>query len=209
MRVAIGEAHHLVFDRRTVARADPLDDPGIHWAAIEVIADHLVGLLVGIGDPAGNLLRMLRGIAHEREDRHRVVAMLRAEHRKIDSARVNARRRTGFQTADAQRQRTQTLRQRNRRRIACATAAVVIQPDMNFAVEEGSDGEHHGFGAEHQPHLRDGANDAIVFDDKIVYRLLEDHQVGLIFQRGAYRLAIQHTIRLRAGSAHRRTFAAV
>jgi tRNA U34 5-carboxymethylaminomethyl modifying enzyme MnmG/GidA len=35
---------YFVFDRRAVAWTDPFDHPGVHGAAIEVIADHVMGL---------------------------------------------------------------------------------------------------------------------------------------------------------------------
>ena len=108
MLVTIGKAHHLVFDRRAVARADPFDHASIHWAAIEVIADHVMGFLVGMRDVARYLLRMLSRIAHEREHRHRIITVLLRQHAEINGARVNTRRCTGFQAADAQRQFTQT-----------------------------------------------------------------------------------------------------
>ncbi|CCJ83103.1 hypothetical protein BN134_3876 [Cronobacter dublinensis 1210] len=209
VRVAIGEAHHFIFDRRAVARPDPLDNACVHRAAIEVIADHVMGFFVGVRDVARHLARMLTRRPHERKDRHWVVAMLLIEHAEIDSARIDTRRRPGFQATDAQRQFTQSTRQRYGRRIACTAAAVVIKPDMNFAVEESTDRQHHCFGAEFKAHLRDGAHDAIVFHDQVIHGLLEDHQVRLIFQRGTHGLFVQHAIRLSAGSAHGRAFAGV
>lgn len=79
---------------------------------------------------------------------------------------------------------------------------------MDLAVQEGADGQYHRFGAEFQAHLGDGAHYAIVFDDQILNRLLEDHQVGLVLQRGADRLAIQYAIRLRASGADGRALLA-
>ncbi len=113
MRVAIGKAHDLVFDRRAVTWADPFDDPGIHRAAIEVIADHVMGFFIGMGDVARHLFWVLAGIAQEREYRHRRIAVLWRQYAEIDSAGVDARWRTGFQAVNAQRQFSQTLRQRD------------------------------------------------------------------------------------------------
>ena len=101
MLVTIGKTHHFIFDRRAITRSDPFNHPGIHWATIEVITDHVVGFLVGIRDIARYLLRMLRHVTHEREDRHGVITMLRRQDVKIDGTGVNTRRRTGFQAADA------------------------------------------------------------------------------------------------------------
>ena len=108
MLISVSEAHDLVFDRRTVAWADTFDHSGIHRTTIEVTADHIMRFLVGMGDIARHLLWMLRCVAHKREHRHWVIAMLLRQHTEIDGARVNTRRRTGFQTTNAQWKFTQT-----------------------------------------------------------------------------------------------------
>ena len=209
MLVSVGKAHHFVFDRRAVTWANPFNHASIHWAAVEVIADHVMGFLVGMRDIARYLTRMLGRIAEERENGHWVIAMLLRQHAEVDSARVDTRRGAGFQTAHAQRQFTQTTRERNGRRIASTATAVVIQPDMNFAVEESSDGQHDCFRTEFQSHLGDSANHAIVFHNQIFNRLLEDHQVGLVLKRSTHGLAIEHAIRLSTSGAYRRPFARV
>ncbi len=71
-----------------------------------------------------------------------------------------------------------------------AATAVVIQSDMDLAIKEGADGQDHRFGAEFQSHLGNGSDNPIVFNNQILNRLLEDHQVGL-FQRSAYRLTMR------------------
>ena len=78
MLIPVGKAHHFVFDRRAIAWADPFDHASIHRATIEIITDHLMGFLVGVGDVARHLAWMLRRFAQEREDRQRVVAILLA-----------------------------------------------------------------------------------------------------------------------------------
>ena len=101
MLIAIGKTHHLVFDRRTVARADPFNHAGIHRATIEVIADHVVGFLVGMRDIARYLTRVLGSIPHKRENRHWIVAVLLRQNAEINGPRINTRWGTGFQAADA------------------------------------------------------------------------------------------------------------
>lgn len=66
-----------------------------------------------MGDVARHLFRVLAGIAQEREYRHRRIAVLWRQYAEIDSAGVDARWRTGFQAVNAQRQFSQTLRQRD------------------------------------------------------------------------------------------------
>ena len=62
---------------------------------------------------------------------------------------------------------------------------------------EGADGQDHRFGAEFPVPSGNGTDDAIVFD-KILNRLLEDHQVGW-FSSGTHRLTIKHAVCLSAG----------
>jgi hypothetical protein len=80
---------------------------------------------------------------------------------------------------------------------------------MNFTIQECPNGQHNGFSAELKPHLGNSTNDAIVLNDKIFNRLLEDHQVRLVLQRGTYCLTIKHAVSLGAGGAHCRSFAGV
>jgi hypothetical protein len=53
--LALLEAHHLVLDRRAIARADAPDVAGIHRGAGEVRRDDGVGRFRGVGDVASDL----------------------------------------------------------------------------------------------------------------------------------------------------------
>ena len=76
MRVLVGKTHDLVFDRRAVTRADPFDHPGIHRTAIQIGADHIMCLHIGMGDETGYLARMLFRFTQIGEYRHRIVTQL-------------------------------------------------------------------------------------------------------------------------------------
>ena len=152
---------------------------------------------------------MVGGAADEAHHRQRRIAPLLFEAVEVDRSGVDARRRAGLQPVDAQRQLTQALRQCDRRRIAGAAASVVVEADVDLAAEEGAGAQHHRFGAKADAALGDDADGAIALDDQIVDRLLEDLQVGLVFQNGTDRRLVQHAVGLRAGGAHRRPFAAV
>ncbi len=116
--VLVGEAMDLVLDGRAIARPHAFDDAGIHRRAIEVGGDDLVGALVGVGDPAADLRRMLLSAAEKGHHRQRRVAGLLGHLREVHRTAIDARRRAGLQPADAQRQLAQTLGQCDRRRIA-------------------------------------------------------------------------------------------
>src|SRR5205809_1411235 len=55
----------FVLYRRAVSRPYSLDDTGVQRRAIECTADNVVGVLIGVGDPAWKLRRMHAAIAHE------------------------------------------------------------------------------------------------------------------------------------------------
>ena len=210
MAVLVGEAVDLVLDARAVARAHALDHAGEHRAAVEAGADDLVRAGVGVGDPAGQLARVLAGVAQEAEHRHRVqVAGLLGALGKVDAAAVDARRRAGLQPALRQLQLLQPRRQAHRRRVAGAAGGVVLQADVHPAVEEGAGGQHHRLAAEGDARLRDRAHHAVALDHQVVHRLLEQPQVGLVLQPVADRRLVEDAVGLGAGGAHRRALAAV
>ena len=101
MLISVGEAHDFVFDRRAVTWANTFDHPCVHWTAIKVTADHVMGFLVGMGDITRHLLGMLSCVAHEREHWHWVIAMLLRQNTEVDGTRINTWRSTGFQTTNA------------------------------------------------------------------------------------------------------------
>ena len=117
---------------------------------------------------------------------------------------VQARRRAGFQAALRQVQFLEPRRQGHRRRIAHAPAGVVLQPDVNLAVEEGACGQHHGRGQKADAELRHRAAHLVALDDQVVASFGENGQIGLIFESTANGLLVQHAIGLGARGAHRR-----
>ncbi|MNM68087.1 hypothetical protein D3C81_796370 [compost metagenome] len=209
VRRLVGEAGDLVLDRRAVTGAYPLDHPGIHGAAIQVVADHLVGLLVGVGNVAGHLTRVLTGVADEREDGTRIVTVLLLHHGEIDGTGIDAWRRASLEPIDAQRQLTQTLRQGDRGRIPGAAALVVFHPDVDQTVQEGADCQHHRLAADADPALGDHAGDTIPVHDEIVTGLLEDLQIRVILQGLAHHGLVEQAIRLGTCGSHRGPFGGV
>jgi hypothetical protein len=210
MRSLVAEAVDLVLDARAVARPDAFDDPGEHRAAVEARADDPVRLLVGVRDPARHLPRMLLGPTEKAEHRNRIeVARLLLQSCEVDAAAVDARRRSGLQPALRQLQLLQPKRQAHGRWVARAPGGMVLQPDVDAAVEKGPGGEHHRARAKAQPELRHRADDSVAFEHQVVHRLLEEPQPRLVLQPPADRSAIQHAIGLRPRGANGRALRAV
>ena len=109
----VGKADDLRLNTRAVARADALDDAGVDGTAIQILADDAVRLLRGVGQIADHLV-LRRRLRRKREGQGRFVARLHLHLRKIDAARVHARRRAGLETAQRQSELFERVRQRQR-----------------------------------------------------------------------------------------------
>ena len=97
MRGFVGELDDLVFDRRTIARADGLNLAAIHRGAVHVFANDAMGFGSSPGDVAGDL-RIVMGdaLGAEAERCGIGVAGLELKFRPVDAAAVEARRGAGF-----------------------------------------------------------------------------------------------------------------
>jgi hypothetical protein len=164
---------------------------------------------VGAGNPARQLLRVLRGVAKKGENRTRLIRMLFDHHRKIDAPPIEPRRRAGLESPDRQVQLAQPCRQRNRRWITHASANHVRHADVDQAVEKSAGGQDHGSRRKAYAELGHHPGHPIAVDDQIVTGLRENRQLWLILQATANRLPVEDTISLRARRTHRRTFARI
>ena len=107
----VGKPHHLRLDRRAVPWADPLNDTAVNGAAIQILPDDPVGLLVGVGEVAYRpVLRRLLRLEAERQGGG--VAHLDLHFGKVHRPGVDPRRRSGLEPPQGQSQRQQPLRQR-------------------------------------------------------------------------------------------------
>lgn len=152
---------------------------------------------------------MLFLVAHERHHRDRRIARLLGHHREIHRAAIDTRRSAGFQTANPQRQFTQTARQGNRRWITGATAGEILQTDVDKSAEKRAGGQYHGIGEETQTHLGDDTAYLFLLDDQVIGGLLKYPQVRLVFEDFADSGLVENTVGLRTGRPYRRAFAAV
>ena len=80
---------------------------------------------------------------------------------------------------------------------------------MDQPVEEGTGSEDDGGRSEPNAQLRDHTGDPVAFDADVIHRLLEQGQIGLVLQPLADRRLVEHTVRLGARGAHRRTLRGV
>ena len=100
MAVAVGEADHLVLDRRAIARAAAGNRAGIDGGAMRVGADDAMGLGRRAGDVAGKLRRGDRLWSARRRIRARSSPCWISSRVPVDRRPVEPRRRAGLQPAE-------------------------------------------------------------------------------------------------------------
>ena len=88
-------------------------------------------------------------------------------------------------------------------------ACEIVEPDMDAAVQERARGQHHCPRAEPDADLGDGAHHPVALHHQVVHRLLEQHQVRLVFQPRPDRRLVEQPVGLRPGGAHGRPLGAV
>ena len=203
-----GKFDDLVLDGRAVARPDPFDASPVHGGALEIGGDQLVGAGVGVGYPAGDLGAVDRfgGVG---KGARGIVARLLLHAGKVDGPAVEARRRTGLETADFKAERDQPLRGPVGRLFSGAAGAVGEIADVDFTSEKGAGSEHYGV-----PHVGDvtldtHAFDAAVLDVDFLHQPLANVEVFLLFAAVFQFELIRLLVRLGAGGAHGRAFASV
>src|ERR1043165_1996353 len=96
--ILVMKLHYLVFNRRAVTRANTLDLATVERRAVDIRANELVDLLVGMRDVAANLIcKWSRGAKRKRCGLG--ISLLRFKLREIDGPPVEAWWRTCFQSA--------------------------------------------------------------------------------------------------------------
>src|SRR5690606_38270857 len=127
----------------------------------------------------------------------------------INGLAINARWCAGFQTPDPERQFTQSSCQRIGRRITGAATGMIAVTDMNQATEKSPHRQHYRLCPELQTHLRNNTGDFIALDYHIIDGLLEDGEIGLLFQCGSDHGFIQGSVNLCAGGTDCRDLAGI
>ena len=207
--VLAGEAVNFVLDRGTVARTDALDHAGVHRRTVETGANYLVTAGIGMSDPAWHLAGVLLRPAEKGKHRHRIVAGLDLQPRIIDAAAIETWGGAGLKTTDRKCKFPQSLRQRDRRWIAGTACWIIRQSDVDQAAEKSASSQNHRPRVEADAELRDDAGNAIATNEKIIDRLLEQGQVGLVLQAPPDRRLVENAVGLSPGRPYRRPLARI
>ncbi len=80
---------------------------------------------------------------------------------------------------------------------------------MDLAVQKSAGRQHHGARTKTDAHLRDRTHHPVAFDHQIIDGLLEQPELGLVFQHATDRGLVKNTVGLGASSTHGRPLGAV
>ena len=144
MAVAVGEAHHLVLDRRAVARSGATDAAGEHRRAVEPGGQHLMGCPVGEGDVTTHLRQPWKAapVGAVGERRRARVARLLAGNAEVDAGAPQPWRGAGLEPAALDAEALKRLRQPGRGALAEPAPRGAVQPREQHAVQEGAGCDH-------------------------------------------------------------------
>src|SRR5579871_368666 len=145
----------------------------------------------------------------KRKGWRRIIARLHLERGVIDGAAVQARTGSGLEPPDAEAELRQVLAQSHRRKVARAARRVILQPDVDEALEKGAGGEDHTLGLEGLTDLRFDAAHAPVLDQQPLDARLADGQIGRDLEHPLHARAIGCLVGLRAARPYGRTFARI
>uniref|UniRef100_A0A0N5A6W0 PE-PGRS family protein n=1 Tax=Parastrongyloides trichosuri TaxID=131310 RepID=A0A0N5A6W0_PARTI len=197
----LGEAHHLVFDGRAVARTAPGQPAAIDRAFAEVISDDAVRLFGRVGHAAGDL-RHGDAVGQEAEGHGLVVRRLHLQPLPGDGAAVQSRGRAGLQPAHHQLRGVQVAGQARRGILAITAGRNAQIAAMDDAVEEGASRQHHSAGADGLPRPGRDADHPVAVQGQPLGRARHQGQVGIVRQFGLHSLTVQAPVDLAARAAH-------
>ena len=141
----IGETHHLILDGWAVARTNPFNHTGEHRRTAEVLANDVVGVLVGVGHPAGELILKVGAVRRrEAEVVRRLVARLLFSLCKINRVTVHAWWRPRLETAQLEAEMFQVLGQLDAWQGVVGATTVHELADDNFAATASTGGQNNG-----------------------------------------------------------------
>ena len=208
MPLLVREAHHLVLDRRAVARPAALDGSRVHRRAAYIRANHIMRARVRVCEMTRHLrLRDLFGAKRKR--RRRLVTGLHFEARVVDGSRIKTWAGPGLQAPDAKAELAQMIAQAHRGEVTGAACRVMLLADMHEALQKSAGGENHRARFEDLADLRlDSANHSI-FDYQALDARLANLQVRRHFEDALHPRAIRGLVRLSAARANRGTLARI
>ena len=195
MAVLVGEPHHLVLNGGAVPGAHPLDGTGKEGGTVQIGPDDVVGLLVGVGDPAADLI-LSRGLGLKGEGDDLVIPHLDLQPGKVDGPGVDSGRGSRLEPAKGQPRLQQAPGQGIRPEHPVGAAAADHLAHDGGAAQVGARADDGGLHPVDGPGLGLNAGDSAVFREEVGDLPLLHPQVGLLLQGVLHDALVQAAVGL-------------
>ncbi len=202
------EANDFVFDGGAVAGSAAVDLPGVHGGAVEVVADGLVDVVVGFGQPAVKLLDV-EFVVEVGKGLRVVVAGLNGADRVVDGAAVDAGGSAGFEAGEFEAKFAEGIGESAGGAFTGTSASGFGFAGVHDGLEEGACGDNDGFGAIDGGSANLDAGDGSVFDEESFGHLLFEVEIVGLFDNVFHEELIGFFVGLCAWRMHRGAFTAV
>ena len=173
MAAARGKAHHLVFNRRAVARTRALNLARIHRCARKIGADDLMRCRRRVRDVADHL-RCLDPLSQERERARWIIAGLLDETRPIDRPAIQSWRRAGLQTPHPEIETGERRREPERGCLSHSASLDLFLADMDHAPQKRPGGDHDSPGGKYGALLGDDTRHLCGADQQVARGVFAD-----------------------------------
>ena len=137
------------------------------------------------------------------------VAGLYLQAREVDGATVDADGRTRFQALYFKAKIAQLVRKPFGRSLPYPTPTPGVFSDINRSVEEGAAGEHHRSCGDGMSHTGDDTRHRLAVESEGNHLVLPKEEIGDGFQHLTPVAREKHTVALRPGAPHGRSFGAI
>ena len=204
------KAHHLVLNGGAVPGANPLDHAAIERAALDVVQNDPVGLGVGIGNPAFDLV--VHGCIRQKAEGLQLavrVAGLAFQLGEVDASPVDAGRGTGLEPPQRQTGGFQAFGQGIGGVHPIRTGSIPRITDKNFTTQIGARGNDHTLCAVLPVQLGHNALDMAVLHLNAHHLGLMDGKAGREFKGVLHIFVVALAVGLNAQGMNGRAFALV
>jgi hypothetical protein len=168
-----------------------------------------MGMLGGASDMAANLARIISERTEKGESRWRIIAWLNLKCSKIDGATINPWWCTRLKPSGPRTEFAQAVGERQCWRISRTTAGLTVQTYVNTPVQKSAGRQYYGSSANTNAVVGDNSADTGIRNHEVCDRLLQHRQAGLVLDKTADRLAIEHPVSLCPSCPYRRAFAGI
>ena len=176
----VGKARNFVLYGGAVARADAFDAPAVHGRVRQVGSDDLVGVGMGVGDPAGHL-RLDNFLHRIGKGARGIIPGLFRKRGKVERAAVDAGGRARFESAGLKTERDQAFGGLFIGGLASAARAIGKIADVDLAAEEGAGRQNDGAPSVGNAALDANALDGPFLNQQALHQTLADVEMRLLF----------------------------